>query len=92
MISQSNWVPEFSQSLLITLISLSIIGASSITIINRFSLDRAIGNLDKKTILISCNRPSPSESSPSTTLEKQQLTDTLASHPYPGKKTSGIGR
>ena len=92
MISQSNWVPEFSQSLLIILISLSVIRASSMTIINRFSFDRAIGNLDKKTILISCNRPSSSEFSLSTTLENQQLTDTLTSQPYPGKRTSGVGR
>ena len=92
MISSSNWVSEFPQSLLITLTSLSVIGASSLTIIHRFSFDRAIGNLDKKTILISCNQPSPSEFPPSTTLESQQLTDMLASQPYPGKRTSGVGR
>ena len=92
MTRQSNWVSELSQSLLITVISLSVIGSSSMTMINRFSFDRAIGNLDKKTILISCNRPSPSESPLSTTLENQKPTDILASQPYPGKKTSGVGR
>ena len=92
MISQSNWVPEFSQFLLITLISLSVIGASSITIINRFSFDRSVGNLDEKTIPRSCNQPSLSESPLSTTLENQQLADVLASQPYPGKRTNGIGR
>ena len=89
---QSNWIPEFPQSLLISLISLSVINSSDLTHLNTFSLDRSIGNVEKKTVFVRCSLSSPSEAPILTRLENAQSTDYLASQPYPGKKTSGVGR
>ena len=95
MNTQSNLIPELfqlSQSLLISFITLSIIGSLSPSNINTFLLDRSIEKLEKKTVFVYSSLLSLSESPTSTILENTRSADYLVIRPYRGQRTGGVGR